>query len=379
MSTHLLAFEDAAGFGGAYLDLHHIALCLRARGVEVTIARSHHGPYFEPLAAAGVTLLPPHRRGDVAGELWRRGVPSPVRRVAYAAELGFGLGIRGARYALWARRHGVTHVFANNGLMLSTAAITVAKALGVPLYSYIQGSPQGNRIFPVLYRAAARAFCVSAMVQRQAIGHGLPAELTEVLYPGVESPKTLTPRPPDGRVRVGMVGMLMPWKGQLQFLEAFARVARDAPAADALLFGRPPSPQQNAYRQQILERIEALGLRGRATLVEDRSRPEDIYPELDVAVHASTDPEPFGRVVIEAMSYGLPVIAAPGGPSEVVRPDLDGYVIAPTDTAALAEQLKRLCVDAGLRQRLAANARQRAQDFAYPAVLSPLFHAMGLR
>ncbi len=378
MIPHIFAFEDAAGFGGAYIDLHHIALCLRARGVRVTIARNHDGPYFDELREAGVTLLEPHARGDLAGALWRKGVPSPVRRVVFAGELAFNLGVRGSRYALWARREGVTHVFANNGLTLSPSSMTLALALRVPLYSYIQGFPQGSRSFPVLYRVADRAFCVSAMVQRVAIEQGLPPDLTEVLYPGIHLP------PPrevshDGRVRVGMVGMLMPWKGQLQFLEAFAVVARAVPNADAILFGRAPGPAQEAYRSEILARIESLGLGGRVRLVEDRTRPGDIYPEVDVAVHASTDPEPFGRVVIEAMSYGCPVVAAPGGPSEVVRPGVDGFVVNPRDTAALAEHIALLCRDAVLRQRLGESARAHAAaEYQYPTVLAPLFRAMKL-
>jgi glycosyltransferase involved in cell wall biosynthesis len=85
---------------------------------------------------------------------------------------------------------------------------------------------------------------------------------------------------------------------------------------------------------------------------------EDVAAELarlDVLVHASTTPEPFGSVIVEGMAAGLPVVAtAAGGPLEIVEPEQSGLLVPPGDVAALSHALRRLAADRSLRERLGA-------------------------
>jgi len=84
-------------------------------------------------------------------------------------------------------------------------------------------------------------------------------------------------------------------------------------------------------------------------------------------------PEPFGLVVAEALAAGRPVVAsAIGGIPEIVRDGREGLLVAPADAAALADALQRISVDAGLRDSLAVNARQRAAEYTPEAVLPRL-------
>jgi glycosyltransferase involved in cell wall biosynthesis len=95
-----------------------------------------------------------------------------------------------------------------------------------------------------------------------------------------------------------------------------------------------------------------------------------------VLVHASTIPEPFGMVVIEGMAAGLPVVAADaGGPTEVIDHGVDGLRYPMGDAGALAEALSTLAADAGLRARLGAAGRRRAEAF-FPDVLGPRYLAV---
>jgi glycosyltransferase involved in cell wall biosynthesis len=83
---------------------------------------------------------------------------------------------------------------------------------------------------------------------------------------------------------------------------------------------------------------------------------------LDIVVHASTAPEPFGLVVAEAMASGRAVVASSGGGvAELVSNDQDGLTYAQGDASALTRQIERLLLDASLRRRLGAAARLRAQ------------------
>ena len=82
---------------------------------------------------------------------------------------------------------------------------------------------------------------------------------------------------------------------------------------------------------------------------------------LDVVVHASTQPEPFGLVIAEAMACGRAVIAsAAGGAGEIVTPGHDALAVAPGDVDGLADAVRRLVQDPVLRESLSRAARESA-------------------
>ena len=83
---------------------------------------------------------------------------------------------------------------------------------------------------------------------------------------------------------------------------------------------------------------------------------------LDVVVHATVVPEPFGLVVAEGMACGRAVItSAAGGAGEIVRDGVDAVVHEPGNTAGLAAAIRRLAEHAELRSRLGAAGRQSAE------------------
>ncbi len=107
-----------------------------------------------------------------------------------------------------------------------------------------------------------------------------------------------------------------------------------------------------------------LGLAGR---VEFRGFREDIWRELgalDVLVHASLIPEPFGQVVLEGMAAGLPVLAPDaGGPAEVIDDGTTGTLFARGDATALAAAMRALAADPDRRRHLGEAAREAAAGY----------------
>jgi glycosyltransferase involved in cell wall biosynthesis len=185
------------------------------------------------------------------------------------------------------------------------------------------------------------------------IGNALPAALLDNGAPPVE----------HDPLRVGLIGRIAPWKGQDVFLQAFARAFGDD-TTRAVIVGAPLFGQDDVQRS-LHELAEKLRIDDR---VEFRGFRDDVAAELtrlDVVVHASTLPEPFGQVVVEGMAAGLPVVAAvPGGPAEIVADGLNGLLYPAGDTVALAQAMRTLADDPALRARLGASARQRAADFS---------------
>ena len=101
--------------------------------------------------------------------------------------------------------------------------------------------------------------------------------------------------------------------------------------------------------------------------VEFRGHRDNVSAELariDVLVHASTIPEPFGMVIVEGMASGLAVVAsAEGGPLEIITPGVDGELAPPGDVDRLADRLCGLDADPHRRSRLGEAAERRSRDF----------------
>jgi glycosyltransferase involved in cell wall biosynthesis len=169
----------------------------------------------------------------------------------------------------------------------------------------------------------------------------------------------------DQALVVGMVGRIAPWKGQKVFIDAFADAfptgSERALVIGAALFGA----DERAYEQQLQIEVERLGLVGRVSFTGFREDMDSALAELDILVHASVLPEPFGRVVVEGMSAGLPVVAADaGGPGEIIEHEKNGLLYPPGDREALARALRCLADDPGLRARLGASARKQASLYS---------------
>jgi glycosyltransferase involved in cell wall biosynthesis len=162
-------------------------------------------------------------------------------------------------------------------------------------------------------------------------------------------------------VRVGLIGTFARWKGQDVFLEAIAALPRDLPLR-AYIIGDPVYTTAGSQydRDELKQLADSLG-------VQDRVGFTGFLPAapamraLDIVVHASTRPEPFGLVIAEAMACARAVItSASGGARELVVAETDALTHSPGDVDQLANQIARLARDAELRGRLGRCARVSA-------------------
>lgn len=161
---------------------------------------------------------------------------------------------------------------------------------------------------------------------------------------------------------VGLVGRLAPWKGQDLFLKAFAATFPDgnerALIVGSAMFG------EDEWAATLEALVESLGIAERVEFVGFTDDVAAEYARMDVLVHASTLPEPFGQVVVEGMAAGVPVVAADtGGPSEVITDGTNGLLYKMGDATALAARLQQLYVDPTLRRSLVDAGLKRAEDF----------------
>ncbi len=158
----------------------------------------------------------------------------------------------------------------------------------------------------------------------------------------------------DGRRVVMLPGRLTRWKGQGVFIEAVARLARRD--IRCILVGSDQGRKR--YREELERLIETNGLNSVVRIVDHCDDMPAAYMLADVVVSASTDPEAFGRVVIEAQALGRPVVAPDhGGACETIIPGQTGWLVPPGDRDALARALdEALSLNETARHNLAARA-----------------------
>lgn len=163
-------------------------------------------------------------------------------------------------------------------------------------------------------------------------------------------------RVPDGALVALLPGRLTSWKGQSVLIEALARMSRRDVCG--VLVGSDQGRQR--YTARLIRQAETLGVADRLRLAGECDDMPAALMLADVVVHASTRPEAFGRVVIEAQAMGRPVIASDlGGPVETVEHGVTGWRVPPGDPAALAAAIEA-ALEFPVEQREALGHRGRA-------------------
>lgn len=153
---------------------------------------------------------------------------------------------------------------------------------------------------------------------------------------------------------IGLIAQFVPWKRHHLFLDALSLISEFK--WHALLAGADLYPQ-SGYLQSIKERIATPPLASRVSLLPWQSEQAKLFSALQLLVLTS-EREPFGRVLIEAMSCQVPVIAVDeGGVRDIIQPGENGLLCA-ADADTLAEMMKEILHDTALAERLGKAARE---------------------
>jgi glycosyltransferase involved in cell wall biosynthesis len=150
---------------------------------------------------------------------------------------------------------------------------------------------------------------------------------------------------------VGLFGRITEWKGQRVLIEALPSL----PQVQALIVGSPMFGQ-DAELTYLTDLAERLGVAGRLKFLGHRPDVPRLMRAVDLVVHCSTAPEPFGRVIVEALLAGTPVLAADGGASREILGD-SRWVIKANDPAALAAAIDRMLTHTDMEDLVRLRAR----------------------
>jgi glycosyltransferase involved in cell wall biosynthesis len=221
--------------------------------------------------------------------------------------------------------------------------------------------------------------------------HGITHERLLVIYDALD-PADFVPRRSREDVRgelgipahapvAGVVGNIQEWKGQLVFVDALSRVRERIPEVRGVIVGGVHRAGQRYY-DRLLARVRELRLGDAIIVTGFRTDVPDVMHALDVVVHTSVRPEPFGRVILEGMLCGKPVVAsAAGGVPELIEHGRTGLLVPPGDAAALADAIETLLGDTAVRTAMGEEARRATEDrfglARHVAEFEQLYRALG--
>ena len=182
---------------------------------------------------------------------------------------------------------------------------------------------------------------------------------------------------PAPAVLVGMAGRMDPFKGHTVFIDAAALIKKGAPETWFFIIGgaSPGKGNEAEYLEMLKKRIKGLGLTDNFIFTGFRDDILSVIAALDVMVvpscvirkGAGIVAEGFGRVAIEAMAVGVPVVSSDaGGLKEIIEPGVSGVLVPTGDSAAVAEAVIGL-----LRDRKKADAIRAAAKSRFEALYSP--------
>jgi glycosyltransferase involved in cell wall biosynthesis len=395
--SSLVCLTTSSAFGGAETSLLTLLTALQAldRSRRITIVTPGAGPLPDRCRAIGfdVTELrfpeALNRLGESGATARRRAGVNRGRLALTALRAGVALPgyLRSLRAVMRSVKATVVH---SNGLKAHVAA-ALAKPAGTRLvwhlHEYVSGRPVTAALLRRLARRADVVVANSDSVLRDAAtvlgSRTTLRRIHNAVDPAIFCPDgppldlaALSGLAPDrGLVRIGLVSTFARWKGHEVFLDAIARL-RTRHAVRAYVVGG--SVYETAGSQWSAAELTALvTARGLSHLVGFTGHVDDVpaaLRALDIVVHASTEPEPFGMVIAEGMAARRAVVAArAGGATELFDDRVDAIGYTPGNAVELAERLEELVVDSARRETIAASARSTAIDRFSPERMARAF------
>ncbi|MDB9340547.1 MULTISPECIES: glycosyltransferase family 4 protein [Cyanophyceae] len=238
-------------------------------------------------------------------------------------------------------------------------------------------------------RFASLVIANSQASQTAFIQAGGNAKLTEIVYNGFECQNYQTSASEvkelqqqlglEGKFVVGHFSRLAPWKGQHILIAALSQCP---PEVTVILVGDALFGEQD-YVQQLHEQVAQLKLENRVKFLGFRADVPQLMAACNLVAHTSTAPEPFGRVIVEAMLCGRPVVAAQaGGAMELVEHGVNGFLVKPGEIAELAQVINTCVAETAMIATMAnhgrAIARQRFDIIAINHQIAQLLNQLSV-
>jgi glycosyltransferase involved in cell wall biosynthesis len=361
----IMHVDHGSTYGGAERSLIELAVAQRSMGHEPTIVSGVAGRFVDEAASAGF---------EVSTLGWSdRLVSTPLHAGLTTLVLSLPAMVRAA---LAFRAHvahadvDVVHVHTRKAQLIATASLV---GLRVQLVWHLRDAPPSRRLARAALRVWSRrvdhAVAISRWLIRAYREAGIrPRSGSIGLIPSginIEDLRDL-PTPWLDGLRdpvVGYVGQIAARKGPDVFVDAANRLS-DLPSASFVLIGDVAFPRAEGEFGRSLARTIATSTAKRSIRwVPATSGPRAAFEQIDILVCPSVEPEPLGRVLVEAMASRRPIVTVRSGAAADLLDATSAILVERPDPDAVAKAIRRLIEDVGLARSLADAASPLAGAF----------------
>ena len=363
----ILYVDSAPSVGGSVISLYHLVRGLDRNSYKPHVVLSASNSYAPRFRDLGVDTTVLGEDDGVSGadaatswsSLRRSALAGWMRRSALGESCVHLVGLclrtfpklsrqaRALRQVIERVKPDLVHL--NDVVCVSRPGIMAAWISNTPAICHLRAMAMRSPIDRWLSRSLRGYICISRAVDRHQGKQGGRTQPSWVVYNGLDlsefdglldrdSVRAEFGFVPHDMV-VGCVGRLRPWKGQHVLLRALAELTPRYPRLRGLIVGAPELHEQ-PYRDELQKLSRDLGLEGIVKFTGFREDVPSLLHGMDVMVHSSISPEPFGRVIIESMAARTVAIGTDAGAvPEVIQDGATGLLVPPDDVGAMAQAI----------------------------------------
>lgn len=242
----------------------------------------------------------------------------------------------------------------NHNLNGDRAGIIAGILTRIKIISHYRGLYKPIPIDIYLSKYINTIICISNFTKEEYVNNGIDENKCITIYNGVDTSIFYPQSKSNNNKIIGCVGRLEIWKGQQILLKAFPEVLKAFPNVKVQFIG------DGSNMKELSLLTEKLGITNSVEFVGSVNNIKDYIKEFSIAVHTSINPEPFGRVIIEAMAMGKVVIATNiGGPKEIINNGQDGFLVTANNSKILAKKVIDILNDDELSKKISHNAVEK--------------------
>ncbi|TAK34803.1 MAG: glycosyltransferase family 1 protein [Chloroflexota bacterium] len=373
-NTRIALLEQTASMGGVEFSTLYLAQHLDSELFHPIVICPEEGDLTRLCRQRGVEIhvVPRAKLHSVSLRRGRHYAPNPLAMVSNTFAL-----LNGAiRLRAFLRQHEVD-LICTKGLLAHVQGGLTAKLANVPCVWHVQDavSDRAMGLYRRLLRVSAAFLADHVIADGPTILEQMPRKMrasrrVSLIYNGVDV-EEFAPTADGKGIRqelgmgeehlvVGSVARLTPWKGQAYLLHAAARLSREFARVHFLIVGSPLFAS-DSYELELRAIAAAPELVGRVSFAGYRLDLPNVLAAIDIFAYTALEKDTSPLALLSAMAAGKPIVAPDiSGVRELFSDGIDGILVPPANVDRLADALRLLLTDEGLRTRLGQRARERA-------------------
>jgi predicted outer membrane repeat protein len=377
--TTILFIDNTSTFGGAIHSLYHLINYLDQEKFEAILITGQNKNFIESKFNKIIWYHSIPKLSWINNGIYKKVSSLPLFNIRILLKI-----LNIFRYLYWiifvyvpesyfyykiGKKHNVSIIHLNNILSGQLAGIIASKLLGVPCVAHLRAFEEDHFITRFYARWIDHHIAISEAIRDNLLVLEVPGDHISVIYNSVDIEHyegtiehaylfrefSIAPE----QLRYGICGRLVEWKGIREFIYAAQIVAVKFPGSKAFIIGGV-SDGDESFELEMHELVTSLNLGKNIIFTGYRSDILALTSFLDVVVHASNLPEPFGRVLIEGMAMKKPVVATKGGgPLEIIVDGKTGFLVEMGNSKVLAESIMALLGQPNLRSKMGLAGKER--------------------